>query len=72
MSSVGKIIWYLHLSVSPFSSMLNTSISMQYADQAVTVKACAGLNGMKLGGQLLTVTQATPDASSVVHLHSLP
>ncbi|KAL8260084.1 hypothetical protein R6Q59_028037 [Mikania micrantha] len=36
---------------------------VEYADQSVTVKACVGLNGMKLGGQVLTVTQATPDAS---------
>ncbi|KAK1426406.1 hypothetical protein QVD17_15077 [Tagetes erecta] len=38
---------------------------VEYADQSVTLKACAGLNGMKLGGQVLTVTQATPDASLV-------
>lgn len=38
---------------------------VEYADQSVTVKACVGLNGMKLGGQVLTVTQATPDASSM-------
>ncbi|GJT31490.1 splicing factor U2af large subunit B [Tanacetum coccineum] len=42
---------------------------VEYADQAVTVKACAGLNGMKLGGQVMTVTQATPDASSSVENH---
>ncbi|XP_076951713.1 uncharacterized protein LOC143625166 [Bidens hawaiensis] len=38
---------------------------VEYVDQSVTVKACVGLNGMKLGGQVLTVTQATPDASLV-------
>ncbi|KAI7748032.1 hypothetical protein M8C21_028536 [Ambrosia artemisiifolia] len=38
---------------------------VEYADQSVTVKACVGLNGMKLGGQVLTVTQATPDVSLV-------
>ncbi|XP_052188724.1 uncharacterized protein LOC127799053 [Diospyros lotus] len=37
---------------------------IEYVDQSVTVKACAGLNGMKLGGQMLTVVLATPDASS--------
>ncbi|GJT21337.1 splicing factor U2af large subunit B [Tanacetum coccineum] len=31
---------------------------VEYADQVVTVKACAGLNGMKLGGQVMTITQA--------------
>ncbi|XP_071719651.1 uncharacterized protein [Rutidosis leptorrhynchoides] len=38
---------------------------IEYADQSVTVKARAGLNGMKLGGKVLTVTQATQDASLV-------
>lgn len=42
----------------------------QYVDKSVTPKACAGLNGMKLGGQVLTVVQAIPDASpSMVHCH---
>jgi hypothetical protein len=27
----------------------------------VTLKACVGLNGMKLGGKYLTVVRATPD-----------
>lgn len=38
----------------------------QYADQATTYKACAGLNGMKLGGQTLTVVQAIPDVAALV------
>ncbi|XP_057959899.1 splicing factor U2af large subunit A [Malania oleifera] len=38
---------------------------LEYVDQSVTPKACAGLNGMKLGGQVLTVVQAFPNASSV-------
>ncbi|KAL4561197.1 hypothetical protein LXL04_033360 [Taraxacum kok-saghyz] len=38
---------------------------LEYVDQSVTIKACVGLNGLKLGGQLLTVTQATPDTSSM-------
>ncbi|KAK4798950.1 hypothetical protein SAY86_024315 [Trapa natans] len=33
---------------------------LEYLDQSVTTKACAGLNGMKLGGQVLTVVQALP------------
>ncbi|KAL2921279.1 Splicing factor U2AF 65 kDa subunit [Bienertia sinuspersici] len=33
---------------------------LEYADQSVTPKACAGLNCMKLGGRILTVTQAVP------------
>lgn len=35
---------------------------LEYIDQSVTLRACAGLNGMKLGGNVLTVVQATPDA----------
>jgi len=41
-------------------------------DHSVTIKACAGLNGMNLGGEVLTVVQAMPDASPVVsspHVH---
>ncbi|KAI9193823.1 hypothetical protein LWI28_000470 [Acer negundo] len=38
---------------------------LEYVDQSVTFKACAGLNGMKLGGQVLTVVQAVPDGSSM-------
>eukprot|EP00252_Welwitschia_mirabilis_P014987 TRINITY_DN3308_c0_g1_i1.p1 TRINITY_DN3308_c0_g1~~TRINITY_DN3308_c0_g1_i1.p1 ORF type:complete len:1007 (-),score=291.58 TRINITY_DN3308_c0_g1_i1:183-3203(-) len=36
---------------------------LEYVDPLITLKACAGLNGMKLGGHVLTVVQATPDAS---------
>ncbi|KAK7279253.1 hypothetical protein RJT34_24300 [Clitoria ternatea] len=36
---------------------------LEYVDHSVTSKACAGLNGMKLGGEALTVVQAMPDAS---------
>ncbi|XP_071710227.1 mini-chromosome maintenance complex-binding protein-like isoform X2 [Rutidosis leptorrhynchoides] len=35
----------------------------KYADQSVTVEARVGLIGMKLGGKILTVTQATQDVS---------
>ncbi|KAF3457863.1 hypothetical protein FNV43_RR02523 [Rhamnella rubrinervis] len=38
---------------------------LEYVDQSVTLKACAGLNGMKLGGKVLTVLQAVHGASSV-------
>ncbi|KAH9287968.1 hypothetical protein KI387_032085 [Taxus chinensis] len=39
---------------------------LEYVDQSVTLKACAGLNGMKLGGGIITVVQGTPDASGEV------
>lgn len=35
---------------------------LEYVDHSVTLKACAGLNGMKVGGQVLTVVQAFPEA----------
>ncbi|XP_057858764.2 uncharacterized protein LOC131067664 isoform X2 [Cryptomeria japonica] len=42
----------------------------EYVDQSVTLKACAGLNGMRLGDGIITVVQATPDAS--VEVECLP
>ncbi|XWS39155.1 hypothetical protein CRYUN_Cryun18bG0025900 [Craigia yunnanensis] len=38
---------------------------LEYVDQSVMLKACAGLNGMKLGGQVITAVQAVPDGSSL-------
>ncbi|XP_021291079.1 uncharacterized protein LOC110421739 [Herrania umbratica] len=38
---------------------------LEYVDQSVTLKACAGLNGMKLGGQVITAVQAVPNGSSL-------
>ncbi|XP_021721865.1 uncharacterized protein LOC110689392 [Chenopodium quinoa] len=38
---------------------------LEYTDQSVTLKACAGLNGMRLGGRVLTVAQAVPNTESV-------
>ncbi|KAF8392153.1 hypothetical protein HHK36_022495 [Tetracentron sinense] len=44
---------------------LNEVLNESYAFlESITLKACAGLNGMKLGGQVLTVVQAVPDAST--------
>lgn len=36
---------------------------MEYVDQSVTPKAIAGLNGLKVGGQVLTAVQAVLDGS---------
>ncbi|RWR96570.1 splicing factor U2af large subunit B [Cinnamomum micranthum f. kanehirae] len=36
---------------------------LEYIDQSATLKACAGLNGMKLAGNILTAVQAIPDVS---------
>ncbi|XP_019094050.1 PREDICTED: NK-tumor recognition protein [Camelina sativa] len=38
---------------------------LEYTDGSVTLKACAGLNGMKLGGSVITAVCAFPDSSSV-------
>ncbi|KAJ4834130.1 hypothetical protein Tsubulata_012619 [Turnera subulata] len=38
---------------------------LEYADQSITHKACAGLNGMKLGGQVITAVQAIQYTSSL-------
>ncbi|WRX20137.1 RNA recognition motif domain - like 10 [Theobroma cacao] len=38
---------------------------LEYVDESVTLKACAGLNGMKLGGQVITAVQAVPNGSSL-------
>lgn len=47
-----------------FETKVNGSCAfLEYVDHSVTIKACAGLNGMKLGGEVLTVVQAMPDAS---------
>eukprot|EP00249_Psilotum_nudum_P015473 c25344_g2_i1 orf=181-1392(-) len=35
---------------------------LEYLDPSVTLKACAGLSGMRLGNRILTVMQATPNA----------
>jgi hypothetical protein len=34
---------------------------LEYADRSITPKACAGLNGMKLGGCVLTAVHAFPN-----------
>lgn len=44
----------------------------EYADQSITSKACAGLNGMRLGGRVLTVAQAVPHTSSEEDFGRMP
>ncbi|KZV22425.1 hypothetical protein F511_24752 [Dorcoceras hygrometricum] len=36
---------------------------LEYVDHSVTSKACAGLNGIRLGGRVVTAVIATPDAA---------
>ncbi|XP_021899562.1 splicing factor U2af large subunit B isoform X1 [Carica papaya] len=38
---------------------------LEYVDPSVTTKVCAALNGMKLGGQVITAVQAFPDILSL-------
>ncbi|KAI9080645.1 hypothetical protein K1719_037402 [Acacia pycnantha] len=45
---------------------------LEYADHSVTPKACAGLNGLKLAGKVLTVVQDMPNASSLENGGKLP
>ncbi|XP_074320322.1 uncharacterized protein LOC141657094 [Silene latifolia] len=47
-------------------------VFLEYADSSITSKACAALNGMKLGGRILTVAHATPDASFEENFESPP
>ncbi|KAL2635598.1 hypothetical protein R1flu_007077 [Riccia fluitans] len=41
----------------------STLSAEKYMDPEATLRACAGLNGIKLGTRFLTVVQATPDPS---------
>ncbi|KAF7814832.1 Splicing factor U2AF 65 kDa subunit [Senna tora] len=45
-------------------NIIHFSVVLSYVDHSVTLKACAGLNGMKLAGEVLTVVQAMPNVSS--------
>ncbi|XP_017229850.1 uncharacterized protein LOC108204761 [Daucus carota subsp. sativus] len=56
---------------------VNTDINepcvfLEYVDQSMTKKACAGLNGMKLGGKVLTVVQAMQNASLIANDETSP
>jgi splicing factor U2AF subunit len=45
------------------SSVIN--LMEQYIDHSITNKACAGLNGMKLGGSIITAVQVFPNPLEV-------
>ncbi|CAA6655319.1 unnamed protein product [Spirodela intermedia] len=45
-----------------FNPELNQSCAfLEYMDHSITQRACAGLNGLKLGGNVITVVRALPD-----------
>ncbi|KAL5711954.1 hypothetical protein ACHQM5_014175 [Ranunculus cassubicifolius] len=60
VSAFGRLKAY-HFEVD--NDLKQPSAYLEYEDKAITPKACAGLNGMKLGGQVLTVLQAFPSLS---------
>ncbi|KAI3765769.1 hypothetical protein L2E82_15812 [Cichorium intybus] len=47
----GRCCLRLHVGATIMCSLSQIT---EYVDQSITIKACVGLNGMKLGGQLLT------------------
>ena len=49
-----------------FSDHICTKLIYQYIYESVVSKACAGLNGMKIGGQVLKVFPAVPFPSTVL------
>ncbi|KAL7105551.1 hypothetical protein ACP275_07G051700 [Erythranthe tilingii] len=45
---------------------------LEYADHSVSSKACAGLNGMRLGGQVVTAVFATREAALEENVGEMP
>ncbi|CAN6290738.1 unnamed protein product [Urochloa humidicola] len=43
---------------------------LEYADRSITSKACAGLNGMKLGGCILTAVRVFPNPPAELNLQA--
>lgn len=62
VTAFGELKAY-HLEVDTNRKPPEAFAFLEYVDSSVTLKACAGLNGMRLGGRVITVVQATPDAS---------
>ncbi|CAH8358663.1 unnamed protein product [Eruca vesicaria subsp. sativa] len=63
--------------IKAYRFVINNDLSqrcafLEYTDGSVTPKACAGLNGMKLGGSVITAVLALPDASSVAATENPP
>ncbi|XP_073053449.1 uncharacterized protein [Primulina eburnea] len=49
-----------------------TCAFLEYVDHSVTSKACAALNGIRLGGRVVTAVVATPDAALLENVGKLP
>lgn len=63
VTAFGQLKAY-HWEVATKDNRKESFAFLEYLDPSVTLKACAGLNGMRLGNHILTVFQATPNASS--------
>lgn len=62
VTAFGQLKAY-HWEVTIKNSHKEAFAFLEYLDPSVSIKACAGLNGMRLGNKVLTVVQATPNAS---------
>ncbi|KAI5063011.1 hypothetical protein GOP47_0021558 [Adiantum capillus-veneris] len=63
VTAFGQLKAY-HWEIAVKNNQIEAFAFLEYLDPSVTLKACAGLNGMRLGNKILTVVQATPDAVS--------
>lgn len=61
VTAFGQLKAY-HWEVTKKNNQREAYAFIEYLDPSVTLKACVGLNGMRLGNNILTVVQATPDA----------
>jgi hypothetical protein len=63
VSSFGPLAAYRFL----FNEYLGGACAfLEYIDHSITSKACAGLNGMKLGGGILTAVNVFPNSTEQV------
>lgn len=62
VTAFGQLKAY-HWEITVKNNQLEGFAFLEYLDPSVTLKACAGLNGMRLGNKTLTAVQATPNAN---------
>ncbi|MCO5563459.1 hypothetical protein L7F22_017101 [Adiantum nelumboides] len=63
VTAFGQLKAY-HWEITVKNNQIEAFAFLEYLDPSVTLKACAGLNGMRLGNKIITVVQATPNAVS--------
>ncbi|KAH7404548.1 hypothetical protein KP509_15G031000 [Ceratopteris richardii] len=61
VTAFGQLKAY-HWQIAVNGSRIEAYAFLEYLDPSVTLKACAGLNGLRLGSSVITVVQATPNA----------